>query len=78
MHPSCRDVGQDSGSAWADVEVGESGEKVRFETDYLIGCDGGKSVVRHKLFGRDWPGVTHDCHLMVQNVSQGRYGATDD
>jgi 2-polyprenyl-6-methoxyphenol hydroxylase-like FAD-dependent oxidoreductase len=64
------DVGQDEGRAWADVEVRESGEKLRFEADYVVGCDGGRSVVRHALFGREWPGITHDCHLLVQNVCQ--------
>ena len=64
------DIGQDSNQAWVDIEVGESAEKVRLHADYLVGCDGGKSVVRHQLFGREWPGITHDCHLMVQNVSQ--------
>jgi 2-polyprenyl-6-methoxyphenol hydroxylase-like FAD-dependent oxidoreductase len=66
------DVGQDEARAWADVEVGASGEaktKLRFEADYLIGCDGGSSTVRKCLFGRDWPGETFACRLMVQNVS---------
>lgn len=62
------DVGQDNGQAWADVEVDGSTGKTRIEADYLIGCDGGKSVVRHSLFGRQWHGETHDCRLMVQNV----------
>jgi 2-polyprenyl-6-methoxyphenol hydroxylase-like FAD-dependent oxidoreductase len=66
------DIGQDSGKAWAVVDVGkENEEKTRliFEADYLIGCDGGSSTVRKCLFGRNWPGDTFDYHLMVQNVS---------
>ena len=60
------DVGQDVDKAWVDVEV--DGATTRFEADYVVGCDGGRSAVRHALFGRQWPGVTHNCHLLVQNV----------
>jgi 2-polyprenyl-6-methoxyphenol hydroxylase-like FAD-dependent oxidoreductase len=62
-------VGQDEHKAWADVQVDGAADLVRLEADYVIGCDGGRSVVRHELFGREWPGMTHDCHLLVQNVS---------
>jgi 2-polyprenyl-6-methoxyphenol hydroxylase-like FAD-dependent oxidoreductase len=62
-------LGQDETQAWVDVKVNDSIETTRLEADYLIGCDGSKSVVRHCLFGRNWPGVTFDCHLLVQNVS---------
>ena len=63
------EVGQDNGKAWADVEVGEGKEKVRFEADYVVGCDGATSAVRRSLFGREWPGQTFDCQFIVQNVS---------
>jgi 2-polyprenyl-6-methoxyphenol hydroxylase-like FAD-dependent oxidoreductase len=59
-------VGQDDGKAWVDVDV--DGGKTRFEADFVIGCDGGSSTVRKELFGRDWPGQTFDCRLLVQNV----------
>lgn len=62
------DVGQSGERAWADVRVKDCDEHLRFEADYLVGCDGSKSAVRHALFGRNWPGITHDCHLLVQNV----------
>ena len=62
------DVGQDDRKAWVDVEIGDSKARTRFEADYVVGCDGSRSVVRHALFGREWPGITHDCHLLVQNV----------
>ena len=64
-------VSQDEGKAWADVEV-EQGENKRFEADFVIGCDGGSSTVRKCLFGRNWPGQTFDCRLLVQNVGQQR------
>ena len=51
------------------VKRAQRTEKARYEADYVVGCDGGRSAVRHALFGRDWPGLTHDCHLLVQNVS---------
>lgn len=62
-------VGQDGGRAWADVEVGEEKENIRFEADYVIGCDGATSAVRRSLFGREWPGQTFDYQFIVQNVS---------
>ena len=62
------DVGQNDDKAWAVVEEEDSKERTTYEADYLVGCDGSRSVVRHALFGRDWPGITHDCHLLVQNV----------
>jgi 2-polyprenyl-6-methoxyphenol hydroxylase-like FAD-dependent oxidoreductase len=68
------DVGQDEGKAWADVEIGK-GEKMRFEADFVIGCDGVSSTVRKCLFGRNWPGQTFDCRLLVQNVGQQRPSA---
>jgi 2-polyprenyl-6-methoxyphenol hydroxylase-like FAD-dependent oxidoreductase len=61
-------LGQDDERAWLDVKVDGSDDTTRFKADYVIGCDGSKSVVRHCLFGRNWPGVTFDCHLLVQNV----------
>jgi 2-polyprenyl-6-methoxyphenol hydroxylase-like FAD-dependent oxidoreductase len=61
-------VGQDAEKAWADVKIKDQDEQSRFEADYLIGCDGSRSAVRHNLFGRNWPGITHDCHLLVQNI----------
>ena len=61
-------VGQDGGKAWADVEVGEEKKNVRFEADYIIGCDGATSAVRRSLFGREWPGQTFDYQFIVQNV----------
>lgn len=70
-------VGQDDSKAWADVEAGQPGmvpSNLRFEADYVIGCDGGSSTVRKCLFGRDWPGETFDCKLMVQNVCIPRNG----
>lgn len=65
-HP-VTNIGQDDSRAWVDVETGQPGT-VRFEADYVIGCDGGSSIVRKCLFGRDWPGETFDCKLMVQNA----------
>lgn len=57
--------------AWVDLEIGKEDEerhKERMEADYIIGCDGASSAVRHSLFGRDWPGKTWDCRFIVQNV----------
>lgn len=57
---------------WVDIEAGEEKEQRRFEADHMSGCDGSRSAVRHALSGRDWPGVTHGHHLVVQNVRSVR------
>lgn len=64
-------IGQDETKAWVEADVGETEpkEKTRFEADYIIGCDGATSAVRKALFGRNWPGRTFDCRLVVQNAS---------
>jgi len=62
------DVGHDGEKAWADVEVGEEKKNMRFEADYVVGCDGATSAVRRSLFGREWPGQTFDYQFIVQNV----------
>jgi 2-polyprenyl-6-methoxyphenol hydroxylase-like FAD-dependent oxidoreductase len=62
------DLGQDEQQAWVDAETPE-GTK-RFEADYIVGCDGGGSTVRRKLFGgRDFPGWTWDKQIVATNVS---------
>ncbi|OCL04081.1 FAD/NAD(P)-binding domain-containing protein [Glonium stellatum] len=61
------EVGQNESKAWADA-VMPSNERKRFEGDYVIGCDGASSTVRQQLFGRNWPGITWDHSLLVQNV----------
>jgi 2-polyprenyl-6-methoxyphenol hydroxylase-like FAD-dependent oxidoreductase len=61
-------VGQDGNEAWVDVKRKDIEELERLKADYVVGCDGSKSAVRHCLFGRHWPGETFDCHLSVQNV----------
>jgi 2-polyprenyl-6-methoxyphenol hydroxylase-like FAD-dependent oxidoreductase len=64
-------VGQNETGSWVDVEIGPDGSEKsqqRFEADYVIGCDGGTSKVRHELFGRNWPGITWPHTLLVQNV----------
>lgn len=65
-------VRQDERKAWVEVEVRHENEaeyrKETFEADYVIGCDGATSRVRQELFGREWPGVTWDHALLVQNV----------
>jgi len=64
------EVGQDEGNAWVDVEVGKEKNKTRMYADYVVGCDGATSAVRHSLFGRNWPGQTFGYRFIVQNVSQ--------
>ncbi|TPX17536.1 uncharacterized protein E0L32_003179 [Thyridium curvatum] len=63
-------VGQDENTAWVDVDIKGSGstERARFSADYVVGCDGASSAVRHSLFGRTWPGQTLPYRFVVQNV----------
>ncbi|KAK9438174.1 Monooxygenase, FAD-binding protein [Metarhizium brunneum] len=60
------DVGQSDDAAWVRVKSGD--EVKRIEGDFVIGCDGAKSVVRKSLFGDDFPGFTWDKQLVVTNV----------
>lgn len=65
------DVQQNASTAWATVASDSSGTvgALKFEGDYIVGCDGGQSVVRKTLFQRHWPGETFGCRVLVQNVS---------
>jgi 2-polyprenyl-6-methoxyphenol hydroxylase-like FAD-dependent oxidoreductase len=66
-------VRQDESKAWVEAQGGQEngeGRRETLEADYVIGCDGATSRVRQELFGREWPAVTWDCALMVQNVGQ--------
>lgn len=68
-------IGQDEKMAWVNVEIAESGEKTRFEADYIVGCDGANSIIRRSLFG-DWefPGRTWDEQIVATNVSTTPHG----
>ena len=62
------DIGQTKQGAWIDVETC-NGLK-RLEADYIVGCDGAKSIVRRKLFGADdFPGHTLEQQIVATNVS---------
>ena len=67
-HPVVK-VSQDEDCAWADVETA-IGRQQRFSADYVVGCDGGKSIVRRSLFGeRVFPGYSWDKQIVTTNVS---------
>ncbi|KAK2606629.1 hypothetical protein N8I77_005364 [Diaporthe amygdali] len=59
-------LGQDRDKAWVNVKTPE-GEK-RLEADYIVGCDGAPSKVRHELFGNEFPGFTWDKQIVATNV----------
>lgn len=62
------DVGEADGKAW--VEVQNSEELLRFEADYVVGCDGGQSTVRRLVFGeKAMPGFTWDKNIVAADVS---------
>ena len=63
------DIGQTEQQAWVDVET-NGGTTKRLEADYIVGCDGAKSIVRRRLFGADdFPGHTLDEQIVATNVS---------
>ena len=45
-----------------------NGKKQRMEGDFVLGCDGGGSVVRKGLFGKSFPGYTWPMQLVAVNV----------
>jgi 2-polyprenyl-6-methoxyphenol hydroxylase-like FAD-dependent oxidoreductase len=62
------DIGQTEDKAWIDVETFRGSK--RLTADYIVGCDGAKSIVRRKLFGADdFPGHTLDEQIVATNVS---------
>lgn len=61
------EVGQDDSSAWVDYQS-PTGEGQILQADYVVGCDGGTSTVRHSLFGSSFPGFTWDHWMMACNV----------
>lgn len=62
------ELGQNELSAWVDVQTA-NGQK-RIESQYIVGCDGGKSFVRKALFGEQaMPGFTWDKNLVAIDVS---------
>ena len=67
-HPVVK-VSQDEYCAWAEVETAD-GDQLRFSADYVVGCDGGRSIVRRSLFGeRVFPGYSWDKQIVTTNVS---------
>ena len=68
VHWSCPvvDIGQDSESAW--IEIGLSTGNRKISADYIVGCDGARSIVRRQLFGEDFPGFTWDDQIVATNV----------
>ena len=63
---SVLDIGQDSESAWAEVESAEGTRKI--SADYIVGCDGASSRVRRQLFGEEFPGFTWEEQIVATNV----------
>lgn len=68
-HVMSGSVGQDADSAWVKVRSA-SGEQI-LKGDYVVGCDGGSSIVRKSLFpGRaSFAGHTWDKQLVASTVS---------
>ncbi|KAH8675164.1 hypothetical protein BGZ61DRAFT_536443 [Ilyonectria robusta] len=59
-------AGQDDSCAWIEVKSPEGERKIT--ADYVIGCDGAKSIVRRQLFGDDFPGFTWDEQIVATNT----------
>lgn len=62
-------AGQDGNGikAWVEVEDPTSNITQRLEADFVIGCDGGSSVVRKSI--SEFPGSTWPMQLVAVNVS---------
>ena len=61
------EVQQDDGKAWVKVRYSDGSEEV-VEGDYVVGCDGARSIVRKQLFGDDYPGFTWDSQVVATDV----------
>ncbi|KAK6004307.1 hypothetical protein QM012_008169 [Aureobasidium pullulans] len=61
------DIGQSEEKAWVDVETLEGPQ--RLSADYIVGCDGARSIIRRKLFGDgDFPGHTLEEQIVATNT----------
>lgn len=61
------DIGRTEEEAWVEVDTRKG--KKRLSADYIVGCDGARSIVRRKLFGADdFPGHTLDEQIVATNV----------
>lgn len=67
-----RTIGQEAGKAWVQVKT-PGGEK-KLEADYVVGCDGGNSIIRRQLFGDSFPGFTWEKQIVATNVSESPWG----
>ena len=63
-----RSVGHDESTAWAKVDSSDGTQW--FEGDFVVGCDGAKSIVRRSLFGEraGFPGRSWDVQIVTTNV----------
>ncbi|WQF77163.1 Putative FAD-binding domain, FAD/NAD(P)-binding domain superfamily [Colletotrichum destructivum] len=68
------DIGQDEQTAWVDVELDGHESARRITADYVVGCDGARSLVRKKLFGDEFPGHTWDLQVVSNDLY---YNVTD-
>jgi len=74
QHPNARvdfnhkivTVAQDGNKAWVEATTPVGTQN--FEADYVVGCDGASSTVRHSLFGDSFPGYTWAPWLVATNV----------
>ncbi|KEQ74157.1 FAD/NAD(P)-binding domain-containing protein [Aureobasidium namibiae CBS 147.97] len=72
------DIGQTDEEAWVEVETCK--ETKRLTADYIVGCDGARSIVRRKLFGvDDFPGHTLEEQIVATNTYYDfdKYGYQD-
>lgn len=63
-------AGQDQSKAWVEVEEQSSKVMKNITGDFVIGCDGGSSLVRKSISGANFPGWTWPKQLVAVNVSK--------
>ena len=65
-------AGQDGEKAWVDVETPNGPQQL--DADYIVGCDGGQSIVRRSLFGdKAMPGFTWDKNVIAADVGSSSW-----
>lgn len=68
VHWGCKYIGHTQDDSHVLVEAERNGKTEKFDADFMVGCDGGRSSVRRALFNDSFPGKTWDVQIVAMNL----------